>query len=120
MTLLPDHLPLSQELLEYYRERIGKPAFRFMTLGHEFVVLERAELDYQEALDAMESIKVSHDDYHRLAWELHQRTSEIGDLQKALSEAQSFLFEERKQLLKALAENDELRCIITTACFCCI
>jgi hypothetical protein len=34
---------------------------------------------------------------------------EISELQRALSEAQTYLFEERKQLLKSLAENDELR-----------
>ena len=70
---------------------------------------ERAEHDYQDALKALENIKISHKEYHELTWELHQRTNEISTLQDSLSEAQQFLFDERKQLLKALAENDELR-----------
>lgn len=74
-----------------------------------FEFLERAEQDYQDALVAIEKIKVSHEDYHKLAWELHQRMNEIADLQKALSDAQTFLFEERRQLLKVMGENDDLR-----------
>jgi coiled-coil domain-containing protein 77 len=35
--------------------------------------------------------------------------NEIADLQKALSDAQNYLFDERKQLLKVVAENDNLR-----------
>ena len=70
---------------------------------------EKAEQDYQDALKAIEDIKISHEEYHRLTWELHQRLNEIADLQKALSDAQTFLFEERKQLLKVMAENDDLR-----------
>jgi hypothetical protein len=70
---------------------------------------EKAEQDYQDALQAVETIKISHDEYHKLTWELHQRLGEIGDLQKALSDAQAFLFEERRQLLRSMAENDELR-----------
>eukprot|EP00158_Paraphelidium_tribonemae_P004873 Partr_v1_DN27025_c1_g1_i1_m28736 putative Coiled-coil domain containing 77 len=84
--------PAGQDLLKYYKQRI-----------------ERAEHDYRDALDALEKIKISHKDYHEISWELHQRTNEIASLQKALGDAQTYLFDERKQLLKALAENDELR-----------
>ena len=86
------NLPLSQELLLYYRERV-----------------EKSERDYQEALNAIDSIKLSHQDYHTLYWELHQRVNEIADLQKEISNSRLFLAEERKQLLKAVQENDALK-----------
>ncbi len=34
---------------------------------------------------------------------------EISDLQKALNDAQTYLFDERQQVLKLYAENDELK-----------
>jgi coiled-coil domain-containing protein 77 len=101
---LPKDLPLSVDLLNYYRERIG-----LTNCNHQSDGVEKAEQDYQESLQAVDAIKISHDEYHKLTWELHQRMNEIAELQKALSDAQAFLFEERRQLLKAMAENDELR-----------
>ena len=85
-------LPLSYDLLNYYRQRI-----------------EKSEQDYQDALEYLDKIKVSHKEYHELAWTLHQRNQEVASLQQAVSDAQAQVFEERKQLLKSLAENDELR-----------
>ena len=74
-----------------------------------FLSKERCDEEFQQALEQMDKLRISHEDYHRLNWELHQRMSEIADLQRALSDAQSYLFEERKQLLKVIAENDALR-----------
>jgi coiled-coil domain-containing protein 77 len=60
-------------------------------------------------LEAIHQIRVTHEEQHQLAWELHQRLNEIADLQKSVSDAQTSVFEERKQLLKLIAENDELK-----------
>ena len=46
---------------------------------------------------------------HRLEWEARQRGDEVRELQKALSDAHTYLFEERERLLVLQAENDELR-----------
>lgn len=87
-----DRLPLSEDLLKYYRERI-----------------EKSEQDLQTVLNTIDDIKSNQEYQHKLEWELHQRTREITELQNALSDTQNYLFEERKSLLKVLAENDELR-----------
>ncbi|KAG5461784.1 MAG: hypothetical protein BJ554DRAFT_5968, partial [Olpidium bornovanus] len=70
---------------------------------------ERAEREYQECLAYLEQIKVSHEDHHRQTWELHQRAKDVSDLQSALSEANTRLLAERRQLLDVLRENDELK-----------
>ncbi|TPX71511.1 hypothetical protein SpCBS45565_g01048 [Spizellomyces sp. 'palustris'] len=86
------NLPLSQDLLNYYRER-----------------LERCEHDYKEALEKIDAIRIPHDDAHRVAWEAHKRAEEVASLQKALSDAELALFDEKRAFLKLLAENDELK-----------
>jgi len=40
---------------------------------------------------------------------LRKRMDEISDLQKALNDAQTYLFDERQHVLKLYAENDELK-----------
>ncbi|KAJ3356272.1 Coiled-coil domain-containing protein 77 [Entophlyctis luteolus] len=79
-------------LVEYYRAR-----------------LERVERDFQEALAKIDSLKISHRDHHALAWQVHRREAEVAEIQQALSDAQVQVFDERKQLLKVIAENDELK-----------
>lgn len=82
-----------------------------------FIAIERAEADFQTCLESVEHVKISQQEFHKLQWELHQRLNEINDLQQALSDSQTFLFEERKQLLKVIAENDELRgCVDVGVC----
>lgn len=49
--VLPQTLPLSQELLQYYRSR-----------------LEKAEQDYIDALKAIEDIKLKHQEFHEITW----------------------------------------------------
>ncbi|GIM05695.1 hypothetical protein Vretimale_10129 [Volvox reticuliferus] len=44
-----------------------------------------------------------------LEWEARKRAEEVRELQKALSDAHNFLFDERQRLLALQAENDELR-----------
>ena len=38
---------------------------------------------------------------------------EISDLQKALNDAQTYLFDERQHVLRLYAENDELKSMLT-------
>ncbi|KAF8064637.1 ccdc77 [Scenedesmus sp. PABB004] len=82
----------SPQLLEHYRSRID-----------EF------ERERSDLLSAVERCAVQHDEVHRLEWENRKRADEIRELQKALSDAQQFLFEERQRLLALTAENDELK-----------
>ncbi|KNC97914.1 uncharacterized protein SPPG_09420 [Spizellomyces punctatus DAOM BR117] len=86
------NLPLSQDLLNYYRER-----------------LERCEHDYKEALDKIDALRIPHDDAHRVTWEAHKKAEEVASLQKALRDAELALFDEKRAFLKLLAENDELK-----------
>ncbi|XP_038048160.1 coiled-coil domain-containing protein 77-like [Patiria miniata] len=46
---------------------------------------------------------------HKLEWELRQREEEIAELQKALSDMQVYLFQERDHVLRLFAENDRLK-----------
>lgn len=46
---------------------------------------------------------------HKLQWEVRQREGEIAELQKALSDMQVYLFQEREQALRLYAENDRLK-----------
>lgn len=46
---------------------------------------------------------------HTKEWEIRQREEEIGELQKALSDMQVFLFQEREHVLRLYAENDRLK-----------
>ncbi|KAG9339100.1 hypothetical protein JZ751_024130 [Albula glossodonta] len=57
----------------------------------------------------LEKYKATSDDQHKLQWELRQRESEIAELQKALSDMQVYLFQEREQALRLYAENDRLK-----------
>lgn len=52
---------------------------------------------------------MSHEELHKLRWELRVKQSEIGELQRALSDANVHLFEEREQVLQLQAENDALK-----------
>ena len=46
---------------------------------------------------------------HKLEWNLQQREEEIAELQKALSDMQVCLFQEREHVLRLYSENDRLR-----------
>lgn len=46
---------------------------------------------------------------HKLEWELRKRENEIVELQKAISDLQIYLFQEREQVLRLYAENDRLK-----------
>ncbi|KAK9814374.1 hypothetical protein WJX72_004785 [[Myrmecia] bisecta] len=89
-TQLSDVAP-STELLSYYQRRIDE----FET--------ERGEL-----LERIDTCGVSRSDLHRLEWENKKRADEVRQLQKALSDAHTFLFDKHQQLLQLQAENDDL------------
>ncbi|KAJ3304372.1 Coiled-coil domain-containing protein 77 [Kappamyces sp. JEL0829] len=82
----------TQELVEYYKQR-----------------LETSELEFQAALEAIDQVKISHEESHRLSWEVLKRTKEVNQLQQALGDFQAAVFEERKHTLKIVAENDALK-----------
>ncbi|KAJ3036047.1 Coiled-coil domain-containing protein 77 [Rhizophlyctis rosea] len=85
-------LPLSEDLLHYYREK-----------------LEQCEKHYDDAIKRIAGLKLPHEEAHKTAWEAHKRAREVTELQNALSDAQLAVFEERKEVLRLKAENDELR-----------
>ncbi|XP_032077882.1 coiled-coil domain-containing protein 77 isoform X2 [Thamnophis elegans] len=86
------YLRPSRELLEYYRKKIA-----------EF------DDEHEELVKRLETYKASYDEQHKLQWEMRQREEEIGELQKALSDMQVFLFQEREHVLRLYAENDRLK-----------
>ena len=71
--------------------------------------IEALENDMQVALDQMDGLRVSHEETHQLSWELHRRSKDVSELQQSLSDFQLALFDERKHLLKVVAENDQLK-----------
>lgn len=46
---------------------------------------------------------------HQLHWEVRHLEEEIAELQRALSDMQVFLFQEKEQVLRLYAENDRLK-----------
>ena len=46
---------------------------------------------------------------HKMQWELRQREQEIAELQKALSDMQLYLFQEREHVLRLYADNDKVK-----------
>ena len=94
LSLSTAELPASTELLSYYRTRIG-----------EF------ERELEEAAKRTSAIEVSHEELHRTQWELKVRHEEVAELQRALSDANVYLFDEREQVLKLQAENDQVSAV---------
>ncbi|KAK7101927.1 coiled-coil domain-containing protein 77-like [Littorina saxatilis] len=86
------HLRPSRELLEYYRKKIAE-----------------YDDEHDELVSKLEEYKVTYEEQHRLQWELRQREEEIVELQKALSDMQIYLFQEREHVLRLYAENDRLK-----------
>lgn len=86
------HLRPSRELLEYYRRKIA-----------EF------DNEHDDMLSKLDAYKCTYEEQHKIQWELRQREEEIAELQKALSDMQVFLFQEREHVLRLYAENDRLK-----------
>ena len=82
----------SAELITFYRERVA-----------DF------ERERDELIGRLDGVGIRRAELHQAEWELKKRTDEAAELQKALSDAHAYLFEERERLLKVQAENDELK-----------
>ncbi|XP_046716117.1 coiled-coil domain-containing protein 77 isoform X2 [Silurus meridionalis] len=86
------YLRPSRELLEFYRQKLAQ-----------------FDAEHDDLLQLLEKYKSTTEDQHKLQWEVRQREDEIAELQKALSDMQVFLFQEREQALRLYAENDRLK-----------
>ncbi|XP_047643806.1 coiled-coil domain-containing protein 77 isoform X1 [Phacochoerus africanus] len=82
----------SQELLEYYQKKMSE-----------------CEAENEGLLQKLELYKEACEGQHKLEWDLQQREEEIAELQKALSDMQVCLFQEREHVLRLYSENDRLR-----------
>ncbi|XP_010080510.1 PREDICTED: coiled-coil domain-containing protein 77 [Pterocles gutturalis] len=82
----------SRELLEYYRKKIA-----------DF------DEEHEDLIKRLERYKEMYDEQHKLQWEIRQREEEIAELQKALSDMQVYLFQEREHVLRLYSENDRLK-----------
>ncbi|XP_018585563.2 coiled-coil domain-containing protein 77 [Scleropages formosus] len=86
------YLRPSRELLEFYRQKVAQ-----------------FDGEHDDLLRLLEKYRSTAEDQHKLQWELRQRESEIAELQKALSDMQVYLFQEREHALRLYAENDRLK-----------
>lgn len=86
------YLRPSRELLEFYRKKIAE-----------------YEGEHELLVQKLDHFKTTYEDQHKLEWELRQREDEIAELQRALSDMQVYLFQEREQVLRLYAENDRLK-----------
>ncbi|NWV81408.1 CCD77 protein, partial [Dasyornis broadbenti] len=86
------HLNPSHELLEYYRKKIA-----------DF------DEEHEELVKRLEKYKQTYDEQHQLQWEVRHLEEETAELQKALSDMQVYLFQEREQVLRLYSENDRLK-----------
>ncbi|KAL1526164.1 hypothetical protein AB1Y20_014892 [Prymnesium parvum] len=87
-----ERVPLSEELLQYYRSRVNE-----------------SEAELSALTERIDSVAQTHEAQHKAWWEVHQRMNEIADLQKALSDSHVYLWEERERCHRLQAEVDELK-----------
>uniref|UniRef100_A0AAY4B0T8 Coiled-coil domain-containing protein 77 n=1 Tax=Denticeps clupeoides TaxID=299321 RepID=A0AAY4B0T8_9TELE len=86
------YLRPSRELLEFYRQKLAQ-----------------FDEEHDDLVKLLEKYKSTAEDQHKLQLEVRQREGEIAELQKALSDMQAYLFQEREQALRLYAENDRLK-----------
>jgi len=82
----------SRELLEFYRQKIAEYDDEYMTLLKRF-----------------ETLSSTQEDKRKVEEELKGREAEVHQLQKALSDIQVFLMQERENVVRLYAENDRLK-----------
>ena len=87
-----ESLPLSTELLEYYRQRV-----------------QNAENELKNCNQRLDQIDQRQLDLHKSRWGLQKRNQDVGDLQRALSDSHVIVWEEKEKNRKLQAENDQLR-----------
>lgn len=78
----------SHELLEFYRQKIDECD------GEHAEMLARLER-YKATFAEQVSVHEGAHRQHKLAWQLAQREEEVSELQKALSDMQGLLYQER-------------------------
>ncbi|KAK6482897.1 coiled-coil domain-containing protein 77 [Huso huso] len=86
------YLRPSRELLEFYRRKVS-----------EF------DGEHEDMMKVLDTYRSTYEEQHKLQWEMRQREGEIAELQKALSDMQVYLFQEREHALRLYAENDRLK-----------
>ncbi|XP_006891439.1 PREDICTED: coiled-coil domain-containing protein 77 [Elephantulus edwardii] len=82
----------SQELLEYFQKKMSE-----------------CETENEDVLKKLELYKEACEGQHKLECDLQQKEEEVAELQKALSDMQICLFQEREHVLRLYSENDRLR-----------
>jgi len=82
----------SAELLQFYRDKVAE-----------------YDNDQESMLARLESYRNAVEEQHSSHWKVQQKEEEVGALQKALSDLQVCLFQEREQVLRVHAENDKLK-----------
>jgi coiled-coil domain-containing protein 77 len=85
-------LPLSTELLEYYRNR-----------------LDAADREKQEMIESLKICDVKHSEMHQLQWMLGEREEEVLSLQRVAKEQELQIYSQQEQLLEMRTENHQLR-----------
>lgn len=83
---------ISLDLLNFYRDQVNQ-----------------FEDERQNIMKRFGDIDVAYETLHKLKWELHVKEEEVSELQDSLSNANCYLFDEREQVLKLQAENDQLK-----------
>ncbi|XP_067935598.1 coiled-coil domain-containing protein 77-like isoform X2 [Watersipora subatra] len=86
------YLKPSRELLEFYRKKFAEQ-----------------ECEHETLVERLEDYKTLVDKQHTSEWGLRQREEEMVELQKALSDMQISLFQEREQVLRLYSENDRYK-----------
>ena len=92
MGYVQDQKEAEAQLLQFYRERVK--------------AFDEERDDVARRLAAVEA---SAKETHRVEWDLRIRREEIGELQRALSDAHLYLHDERQLVLKMQAETDRLK-----------
>jgi coiled-coil domain-containing protein 77 len=67
------------------------------------------ESDLTNSIEQVDALRVSHEESHKLSWELEKKSRQVTELQQAMSDFQVALYDERKQLLAVVAENDSFK-----------
>ncbi|KAK2498237.1 hypothetical protein MC885_013040 [Smutsia gigantea] len=71
--------------------------------------MAECEVENEDLLNKLELYKEAFEEQHKLERDLQQREEEVAELQKALSDMQVCLFQEREHVLRLHSENDQLR-----------
>jgi coiled-coil domain-containing protein 77 len=65
--------------------------------------------EYLSLIKKFETLRSSQEEQIKVENDLHQRENEIHELQKAMSDLQVFLMQEREHVIRLYSENDRLK-----------